>query len=192
MRPLSDTATAELVRRARRGDAAAFGELARAYLRAAYAVALAVVGRPADAEDVAQEAMVVALEKIESCREPARFGGWLVTIARTRALNLLKARRLRDVPASERVVDRADPPPSPERGQERDRLLAGLATLPETQRAVVLLHDLEGWTHAEIADALGTSEGMSRQHLFQARRALRAELHEHAPGDTPDEVDHGG
>ena len=63
----------------------------------AYAIALAVLGRPADADDVAQDAFVAALERIRDCREPARFSGWLVRIVRNRALTgraiLLWARR---------------------------------------------------------------------------------------------------
>ena len=64
----------------------------------------------------------------------------------------------------------------------RDRLLAALARLTPVQREVVLLHDLDGATHAEIAEALGLSEVNCRQHLFVARRALRGELEEVCDG----------
>ena len=184
MRALSDPATADLVRRAQRGEAAAFEGLARAYLRAAYSVALGVVSRPADAEDVAQEAFVVAVEKIATCREPERFVGWLFAIVRTRALNFVDKRRLRDVPREAEPVERAGDAPTVERGQERQRLVAALGELSAVQREVVLLHDLEDWTHGEIAAALGISEVMSRQHLFQARRALRGHLADHAPTEV--------
>jgi RNA polymerase sigma-70 factor (ECF subfamily) len=167
------TPVAELVRAARRGDAAATEQLIARHLRAAYAVALAVLGRPADAEDVAQDAFLVAIERLDECRDPARFSGWLVQIVRNRALHAVEKRKLRDpvdhegeivahVPASDVVL--------------RGQLLAALATLTPVQREVVLLHDLDGWTHAEIADALGLSETNCRQHLFSARRALRARL----------------
>jgi RNA polymerase sigma-70 factor (ECF subfamily) len=169
---------AELVRAARRGEREALDALARRHLRAAVAVALAVLRRPADAEDIAQEAFVVAIERLEDCREPERFSGWLMQIVRRRALNALDQRRLRDVAAK----------PGPERGQapppelgEQARLLAALGELPPVQREVVLLHDLEGWTHAEIAEAIGTTELMSRQHLSLARRELRRLL---APAAT--------
>ena len=175
--PEPQTPVAELVRAARRGDAAATEELIRRHLRAAYAVALAVLGRPADAEDIAQDAFLVAIERLDECRDPARFSGWLVQIVRNRALHAVEKRRLRDpspsgadeasdvvahVPASDVVL--------------RGRLLAALATLSPVQREVVLLHDLDGWTHAEIADALGLTETNCRQHLFTARKALRARL----------------
>ena len=184
VRALTDHASAALVRRAQHGDVSAFDPLARAFLRAAYAVALGVVARPTDAEDVAQEAFVVALEKIVSCREPARFAGWLLAIVRTRALNWVERRRLREVPRQAQSPDRAGELPTVERGQVRARLVAALAALSPLQREVVLLHDLEDWTHAEIAGALGMSELMSRQHLFQARRALRGWLAQHAPSEV--------
>lgn len=175
---------AELVARARRGDPTAFDLLVRRHLRAAYAIALAVLGRPADAEDVAQEAFVAALERIEDCREPARFSGWLIQIVRNRALNALEKRRLRDV--RDDVVELAT---TSHAGDVvlRAHLLAALATLTTVQREIVLLHDLDGWTHAELAVALGITEVNCRQHLFTARRALRAELSCLAP----EEVHHG-
>ena len=63
-----------------------------------------------------------------------------------------------------------------ERREDAERLLEGLAGVSEVQRQVVLLHDLEGWRHAEIGASLGLSEGMSRQHLFIAHRLLRERL----------------
>jgi RNA polymerase sigma-70 factor (ECF subfamily) len=186
---LSPEATAALVVRAQRGEVEAFSRLARAFLRAAYSVALAVLGRPADAEDVAQDALLVALERIESCREPARFPGWLLQIARNRARNALEARRLRDVPAADvpEPVAAVATDEGAETAALRVRLLGALSALGAVQREVVLLHDLEEWTHPEIAAALGMSEVMSRQHLFQARRVLRGALGE----DAPVEVNHG-
>jgi RNA polymerase sigma-70 factor (ECF subfamily) len=168
---------AALVTRAKHGDAAAFDQLVRLHLRAAYAVALAVMNRPSDAEDVAQDAFVAALERLDDCREPARFSGWLLAIVRHRALHALERRRHRD-PVED--VDRSIAVAAPD-AMLRDRLLAALARLQPAQREVVLLHDLDGWTHAEIAAALGLSEVHCRQHLFTARRALRAELSSLAP-----------
>jgi len=144
-------------------------------MRAAYAVALAVLRRPADAEDVAQEAFVVAIERLDRCRDPDRFSGWLLEIVRTRALNALGRRARRG--ASDTGVEELgahDGPPGD--SSLRRRLLDALGTLTVPQREVVLLHDLEGWTHAEIAAALELSEVNCRQHLFTARRALRRQL----------------
>lgn len=174
---------ADLVPRARGGDRAAREALVSAFLRPAYAVALSVLHNPADAEDVAQESLVVALERLDQCREPARFPAWLLQSVRNRAIAhaTRTSNRLRlvgglDAPRSH--VDRESEPFA------RRRLLDALAVLGDAQREVVLLHDLEEWTHAEIADALGISETMSRQHLFVARRAMRKRLGETAPDEV--------
>lgn len=163
-----------------------FTMLARPSLRAAYAGALAVVRRPADAEDVTQDALLAAYEKLDTCRDPARFGAWLLQIVHNRALNFIERRRLRDVPArpdAEDDVERSEPAPPLPDVKLRERLARAVERLGDRQRTVVLLHDIEGWTHAEIAARLGTSELMSRKHLFQARTRLRALLE--ADGPSP-------
>lgn len=172
------TETAALVRRAAAGDASAFEALARAFLRPAYAVALALVRRPADAEDVAQEAVMAALSRIDDCRHPERFGAWLLQGVRNRARNWLDHRRHADVAEETDEVADEGAAGGGERGALRRQLLTALAAVTPVQREVVLLHDLEGWTHPEIAAALEMSEVSSRQHLFVARRALRARLGE--------------
>lgn len=178
---LTDDAVAALVVRARDGDAAASEELVRGFLRPAYAVALSVVGRTSDAEDVAQDAVLIAFEKLDTCRDPARFAGWLLQIVRNQARNFLDRRRLRDVPADPDVREQVSSSRTDE-ATTRRRLMNALSTLSAAQREVVLLHDLEGWTHPEISAALGMSEVMSRQHLFQAHRELRSQLGEDSVG----------
>lgn len=168
---------ADLVRRAQAGDAAAFAEIARRSGRAVYAIALSHVGRPADAEDVAQSVLLAALENIDACRDPSSFDSWLFTIARNRARRALVRRKLRDVLAG-------PPEEAPERSADpvdvarREALLRALSALPSRSREVVLLHDLEGYSHPEIASALSITEEASRQHLSRARRQMRAELEE--------------
>jgi len=183
---VAESTVAELVTRAKRGDVSAFDQLVRRHLRAAYAVALAVLGRPADADDVAQDAFIAALERIDDCREPARFSGWLIKIVRNRALNALAKRRLRD---ADELTERSSIADAPTDIALRRHLLAALATLTPVQREIVLLHDLDGWSHTELADALGLSEVNCRQHLFTARRALRTELSALAP--RREEARHG-
>ncbi len=174
----SDPPTADLVVSAQRGEAHAFEALARAHLRAAYSIALAIVGRPADAEDVAQNALLIAFERIDTCRQPVRFSGWLVQIVRNQAYNWLSRRKRREAPAQDRSEAQHDDAANPEFALSRERLLQALGQISRVQREIVLLHDLEGWTHAEIAAALDVSEVMSRQHLFQARQKLRTQLAE--------------
>ena len=178
----------ELVRRALKGDERAFGQLVEHYQRPAYAVAYSVTGRHEDAEDAAQESFLVALERLEECRNPDRFGGWLMTIVRNRSKNLIRRESLRDtdqVPPGAR--SRA---PTPDRVAEvlqiREMLEQALSELPEVQRQIVLLHDLEGWKHREIAERLELPSGTVRSHLHFARKALRKAL-EGRPG-VPDLV----
>ena len=179
----SDT---ELVGQARRGQVAAAEALVRRYLRPAYAVALAVLRNAAEAEDVAQESLMVALQRLDQCRDPARFGPWLLRAVRNRSLNRLDQARVRGVFDGEAV--RGEPQlADATRILVRQRLLAALEHLSATQREVVLLHDLEEWTHPEIAAALDVSEVMSRQHLFVARRILRDRL----GSDPKEEPGHG-
>jgi RNA polymerase sigma-70 factor (ECF subfamily) len=170
---------AELVQRARRGDAAAFEELVRRHMRKAYLTALAQLGEPAAAEDVMQDTLVTALERLDDCRDPERFAAWLVRIARNRAHNYRRRERVRDTLPLEQAPtlrSRDDPEADAWRGELRTTLLAALDTLTETQREAVYLFDIEGLRHAEIAELLGLEEGNVRQHVFQGRRALREQL----------------
>lgn len=173
---LHGASVAALVERALRGEARAAEELVRRHLRAAVAVALAVVGDPSDAEDVAHDAFVLAFEQLETCREPERFAGWLMQIVRHRALNAAVQGRTRRATAERLPVEGEARAPEAGRIALRQALSSGLEQLSSAQREVVLLHDLQGLTHAEVAGALQISEVMSRQHLFQARRVLRALL----------------
>lgn len=175
-----------LVARARHGDAAALKVLVRRYLRPAYVVALSVVRSPADAEDIAQEALMGALQRLDQCREPDRFAHWLFTAVRHRAFNYLEQRKVRTALLGDQLSDDARHV-DPSTVRLRKRLLSALERLSETQRTIVLLHDLEEWTHAEIAASLEISEVMSRQHLFVARRLLR----EHLANDFLQETKHG-
>jgi RNA polymerase sigma-70 factor (ECF subfamily) len=170
-----------LVRRAQAGDSAAFAQLAQSMGRAIYAIALAHMGRAADAEDVAQTVLLAALENIENCRDPERFEPWIFAIARNRSRRALLRRVFRDVlarPPAEHEHDEATThleaasDPASTRVDKR-ALLAALAVLPARQREVVLLHDLEEYTHPEVAAALEITEEASRQLLSRAHRQLR-------------------
>jgi RNA polymerase sigma-70 factor (ECF subfamily) len=181
-----------LVRRAAAGDREAFGHLVRRHLSAAHAAALAVLGEVADAEDCCQDAFVSALTRIEECRPAEKFRGWLLVTVRNRAIDLRRRQQVRradvlDVGAGAApgpgeaapvavASGAADPAVFAERADARAHLQRALATLTPTRREVVLLHDLEGWSHREIAGHLGVAEGTVRAHLFWARRALRERL----------------
>lgn len=180
MTALHEPSDEVLVRRARAGDEGAYGKLVQRYMRSAYAVALSVTGRHEDAEDAAQESFLVALQRLEECRTPERFAGWLLTIVRNRSRNLVRRESLRATdPLPPGATGRG---PRPDRETERlelrDRLQAALDTLPPVQREIVLLHDLEGWKHREIAERLDLPSGTVRSHLHFARKALRSALGE--------------
>lgn len=171
---------ARLVHGARDGDREALDRLLAMHVRVAHTVALATVGHWQDAQDVVQSAFLSAVEHLRACREPARFTAWLMQIVRNTGINARKSRArtrhedihdasLRD-PGLRTGVDETA------RAEARATLLAGLRELPERQRQVLMLHDLEGWKHAEIAEVLGISEVMSRQELFVARKSLRAAI----------------
>jgi len=176
---MSDAPTdGDLVRLTLKGDERAFGRLVERYQRPAYAVAYSVTGRHEDAEDAAQESFLVALDRLEACRNPDRFGGWLMTIVRNRSKNLIRRESLREteqVPPGARSRA-ATPDRVAEDAQLREVLEAALSQLPEVQRQIVLLHDLEGWKHREIAERLELPSGTVRSHLHFARKALRKAL----------------
>jgi len=176
---MTDETDAQLVEAVRQGDREAAGRLVERYLRPCRTVALGIVGNEAGAEDVAQDAFVYAIERIDDCRKPGRFSSWLFQIVRNRSRN-----HVRDRKSDRHVTLDATPlggsAPSPhrdaERSQLRGRLLDALAELREDRREVLLLHDLEGWTHREIAERVDLPEGTVRSHLHHARRAMRERL----------------
>lgn len=173
----TELSDAILVTRALAGDARAFEMLVRRHYRAAFGIAYARLGNRMDAEDVCQDSFIKALERLEDCRDPARFAAWLMQIVRNTAHNAGTRSRLRNAEQlDERFVSRGKSDQvarSVEISELGARLQSALARLTPTQREVVLLHDMDGWEHRRIAEAVGCSEVMSRQHLFQARRKLR-------------------
>ncbi len=146
-------------------------------------VALSVTGRPQDAEDAAQESFLVALERLDECREPERFGGWMMTIVRNRSRNLVRREALREM--DQVPVGARSSVPTPERSAEtselRELLEEALKSLSDVQRQIVILHDMEGWKHREIAGLLGLPPGTVRSHLHFARKALRELLGDSLP-----------
>ena len=164
-----------LVRAAQRGEDEAFGALVRLNHRRAYAVARAIVGTHEDAEDVVQETFLHAHKALGRFRPDQGFGAWLHRIAANAALDLLRRRKVR---AAEPIPDSVALPfrDPAESAELRGRLEAGLARLGERQRAVIVLHDVEGFRHAEIGEMLGIPEGTARSDLHHARRLMRQAL----------------
>lgn len=142
--------------------------------------ALSIVHEPADADDVCQDAFVSALERLDDCRNPDRFLAWLLQIVRNRANSFHRYRRVREARPLESITARTDDGTDPhrdaERSELRSRLLEEMRHLSDVQREIVLLHDLEGWRHREIAELLSMPEGTVRSHLSNARRTLRERI----------------
>ena len=173
---MMDDTDAELVAGVRRGNRQAAGRLAARYLRATRAVALSIVGEVPGAEDVCQDAFVYAIERIDDCRQPDRFGAWLMQIVRNRSRNYVRDRKsgqMVSLDGVEAPSAAASPAREAEQADLRDRLLAALEEIPQDRREVVLLHDLEGWTHREIAERMDLPQGTVRSHLHHSRKRLR-------------------
>lgn len=144
-----------------------------------YGVALRVVSDPELAADVVQEALLRAWRGLSRFRGDSSLSTWLHRITVNTALTARK-RAARDrgtsLDAVGEVVAEATPYVDPERRGEvldlRRRLEEALGRLPEGQKAVVILKDVEGWSHTEIADRLGITESAAKVRLHRAHRRL--------------------
>ena len=168
----------ELVARAVAGDRAAFGILVDRYAGVARRVARAVLGNPEDADDAAQDAMLSALVKLDQYDARRPFGPWLLRIVSNAATDRRRRRSVRRAEPLDVGLTAGGPRPdvTAERRALGERLRQALATLPERRRIAVVLFDVEGYSHAEIATVLGIPEGTVRSEVFHARRRLRALL----------------
>jgi len=169
---------ADLVVRAAAGDRSAFGVLVERYAGVARRVARAVLGNPEDADDAAQDAMLSALVKLDQYDPRRPFGPWLLRIVANAATDRRRRRTVRRVEPLDAALTAGGPRPdtTAERRALGDRLRQALAELPERRRVAVVLFDVDGYSHAEIAAVLGIPEGTVRSEVFHARRRLRALL----------------
>jgi RNA polymerase sigma-70 factor, ECF subfamily len=172
----SDT-DAALVEQTRAGSKAAFEGLVRRHYRTAFAVAFAISGSRADAEDICQEAMIKSLERIDSCRTPDRFGAWLAEIVRNRALNHLehtRVRRTESLDEMELGQDTSTPVTNLDRRELGRKLEHAITQLTQREREVVLLHDMDGMNHRDIAGSMGITVALQRTPEI-ARALARAQ-----------------
>lgn len=164
--------------RAQAGDADAFGHLVQRYAAVARRVARVILQDPDDADDAAQDAFLAAWRKIDQYDPRRPFRPWFLKIVANTARDLRRARRVRetrpllpDVPSEE-----ATPAQKTERLIVGEQIERALADLPERQRLAVIMFDVEGYPHADIADILGVPPGTVRSLVFHGRRALRKAL----------------
>jgi RNA polymerase sigma-70 factor (ECF subfamily) len=184
---LEDDAT--LVRRVRQGDVGAFDTLVRRYLRRAHTVAYRLLGHREDAEDLVQEAFMTALIRLYSFDVERPFGPWFFRILTNQGLNARKARAVRRTEMVPETMDdhQASPQLNAERLEIRERLQEALSELPERQRFVVKMVDVEGMDTAEVAAMLDIAPVTVRWYLHQARTTLRIALAALCGYDTHDD-----
>lgn len=166
---------ADLVRRSLAGDRAAFGTLVERYAAQARRVARAVLQDADDADDAAQDAFLAALTKLDRYDARRPFGPWLLRIVANAATDRRRRRAVRRTEPLDPGLTAGGrrPDAETERRALGERLLAALAQLPARRRLAVVLFDVEGYQHAEIATILGIPEGTVRSEVFHARRQLR-------------------
>jgi RNA polymerase sigma-70 factor, ECF subfamily len=169
----------DAIARVQAGDAGAYDYLVFRHLGRVVSIAYSLVRNASDAEDLAQEAFVRALQNIGRFRAGEQFGPWVYRIVTNAALDVLKHRtkfrheELGDsAPASRR--DGAELPAMS--SEIARRIDLALETLPEMQRIVARLHLIEELEHAEIAAMTGLADGTVRSHLSLARKKLKETL----------------
>jgi RNA polymerase sigma-70 factor (ECF subfamily) len=179
--PVEDDGDHALARAAGRGDSRAFETLYRRHSRRVYAVVWRLAGgQAARAEDLVQESFIRAWQALPAFRFESAFSTWLHRLAVNTALMELRGRaggldRETDDAMLEYV---ATGDTAGQRMRDQLDLERAVATLPERARAVLVLHDIEGWKHEEIATELGMAVGSSKAQLHRARNLLRKRLGE--------------
>lgn len=170
-----------LVRAAGSGDTRAFEALYRKHSRRVFAVVWRLAGgQVARAEDLVQESFIRAWQALPNFRYESAFSTWLHRLAVNTALMDIRGRAGNE----DRETDdspleiMATHDTAGQRTRERIDLERAVATLPERARAVLVLHDIEGWKHEEIAAELGMAVGSSKAQLHRARNLLRTRLGE--------------
>jgi RNA polymerase sigma-70 factor (ECF subfamily) len=164
-----DPTETDLVRRARRGDAAAFEAIYHAHARAIHGLALRLTGQPALAEDITQETFLRLLRFLGGFRAGAPLRPWLKRVASNLAIDHLRRDRMVTVDPTDQAW--SDPGAGPDLGAEAE---AALRRLPPVLRTVLWLHQVEGWTHPEIARRFGRTPSWSKSILSRGLAGIQA------------------
>ena len=178
-----------LVARVQHGDAAAFDVLVQRYKERLYATVYHMTSNHEDANDLVQEAFIKAYKSISSFKRESSFYTWVYRIAVNRTINHLKRRKNRyhfsldDVdthiqndPDFVELMSHVTPRREVGLTELQEKLNEALQKLSEAHRAVVVMHDVQGMTHADIAKVMKCSEGTVRSRLFYARQQLQGLL----------------
>lgn len=197
--PMPDASTSagmiegNLVRLAQKGDLQAYDELVRRYQERIYATVYHMTANHEDANDIAQEAFIKAFQALPSFKGGSSFYTWLYRIAVNKTINFLKQRKnkhhfsLNDIDFNaendpDLVALVSDKTPFRNVGltELQKKLNEALHRLSEPHRMVVVLHDVQGLSHEEIADIMDCNIGTVRSRLFYARQQLQGFLSEYA------------
>ena len=183
----------DLVRQARRGDLNAYDELVKRYQERIYATIYHMTSNHEDANDLAQESFIKAFQALNSFKGGSTFYTWLYRIAVNKTINFLKQRKKRQHMSLNDIDFNAEHDPdlvalisdkTPFRNaglSELQKFLnEALLKLSEPHRMVVVLHDVQGQSHEEIAEIMGCNIGTVRSRLFYARQQLQGYLSEYA------------
>jgi len=168
-----------LVRRASEGDRAAFEELYRRHRDRIYGLLWRLAGGDAAlAEDLLQEAFVRAWQKLDGFRGESRFGTWLHRLSANVALTdrRTRVRRVGQETVLDEAAERKATGERDVRALQQIDLEGAIANLPERARAVLVLYDIEGYSHAEISELTGMAVGSSKAQLHRARKLVRESL----------------
>lgn len=172
---------AQLIADALKGDPRAERALYDAHVDRVYRLAWRMAGDETMARDFTQDTFIRAFERLADFRGDSAFATWLHSIATSVILNGLK--KVKRIHGREVTGDELPEVTIPTREAEPDlklRLRRAIDGLPDGYRTVFVMHDVEGYTHEEIAKALGIQPGTSKAQLFRARARLRTELAEFA------------
>ena len=180
-----------IVRRAAKGDMRAHEIIYRAFATPVYSICLRFTKAPAQAEDLVQETFIEIMRSIDGFRGDAALGSWIRRIAVTKALMFLRSawtKRGQALGEDWHDVTEGDAlshgiSRHPDDALDLD---AALASLPEVTRVVVWLHDVEGYTHKEIADLMGKTESFSKSQLSRAYQRLRPMLESQGRSAAPE------
>ena len=179
----------ELVKRARKGDLAAYDELVRRYQERIYATIYHMTSNHEDANDLAQESFIKAFHALKSFKGGSSFYTWVYRIAVNKTINFLKQRKNRVQMSLDDLDFNAEHDPdlvalisekTPRREinitELQEKLNEAMQKLSEPHRLVVTLHDVQGMSHEEIAKIMDCNIGTVRSRLFYARQQLQAHL----------------
>jgi RNA polymerase sigma-70 factor, ECF subfamily len=173
---------AELLERLRAGESAAERTFYERHVDRIYRLILRMSGRPELAQEWTQDTFIRAFDRLGQFRGESALGSWLHAIAVSVTLNGLRQQKRREAfaapleEATTVIAGTVDGDPD-----LRTRLTSAIAALPEGTRRVFVMHDVEGFTHEEISEALGVAVGTSKSQLFRAREKLRLSLAAFAP-----------